>query len=192
MGPSASQGVGRGQGRQPDPAPLPPSRPPSLPRREKVIRGQEDCLYLNVFTPEGPHTKLPVMVWIHEGAFLVGGVSQLSPRPLVSRGVVLVTLHYRLGTLGMGDVHALLFRITLLFGESEIEKVGKMHHECRKSHTERSDGLCRRMISDTSCTKQLFMMVADSQSMTSQDIPSYVCIFRKILDKNIREGSYRD
>ncbi|XP_037804495.1 venom carboxylesterase-6-like isoform X1 [Penaeus monodon] len=67
---------------------------------KKVIRGQEDCLYLNVFTPEGPHTKLPVMVWIHEGAFLVGGVSQLSPRPLVSRGVVLVTLHYRLGTLG--------------------------------------------------------------------------------------------
>ncbi|XP_069974330.1 venom carboxylesterase-6 [Penaeus vannamei] len=67
---------------------------------KKVIRGQEDCLYLNVFTPKDSHTKLPVMVWIHEGAFVVGGASHLSPGPLVSRGVVLVTLHYRLGTLG--------------------------------------------------------------------------------------------
>ncbi|ROT63128.1 JHE-like carboxylesterase 1 [Penaeus vannamei] len=67
---------------------------------KKVIRGQEDCLYLNVFTPKDSHTKLPVMVWIHEGAFMVGGASHLSPGPLVSRGVVLVTLHYRLGTLG--------------------------------------------------------------------------------------------
>ncbi|XP_042887296.1 venom carboxylesterase-6-like [Penaeus japonicus] len=67
---------------------------------KKVIRGHEDCLYLNVFTPEGANTKLPVMVWLHEGAFMVGGASDLSPGPLVSKGVVFVSLHYRLGTLG--------------------------------------------------------------------------------------------
>jgi len=65
----------------------------------------EDCLYLNVFTPNrGPgrgHTKnLPVMVWIHGGGFTVGESDEYDPAKLVQKGTVVVTLNYRLGYLG--------------------------------------------------------------------------------------------
>ncbi|XP_037804893.1 putative inactive carboxylesterase 4 [Penaeus monodon] len=67
---------------------------------EAVVIGEEDCLYLNVFTPRPFPSNLPVMVWIHGGAFLVGGTGEYGPLPLLTRDVVLVTLQYRLGTLG--------------------------------------------------------------------------------------------
>lgn len=64
--------------------------------------GSEDCLYLNVYAPshsEGRH--LPVMVWIHGGAYVAGSGSTYDPTPLVSRGdVIVVTINYRLGLLG--------------------------------------------------------------------------------------------
>ena len=63
----------------------------------------EDCLYLNVWSPEiQPSRPLPVMVWIHGGGFTIGAGS-LSPyngKPLAARGVVVVTINYRLGHLG--------------------------------------------------------------------------------------------
>src|SRR5581483_7043281 len=66
----------------------------------------EDCLYLNVWTTNLPATgrtgaKLPVMVWIHGGGNY-DGASQVTPMgPLLARkGVVLVSLNYRLGLLG--------------------------------------------------------------------------------------------
>jgi para-nitrobenzyl esterase len=62
----------------------------------------EDCLTLNVHRPAGAVPGLPVMVWIHGGGFAFGAGSQAlynSPE-LVKRGVVLVTLNYRLGALG--------------------------------------------------------------------------------------------
>jgi para-nitrobenzyl esterase len=61
--------------------------------------GQEDCLYLNVFTPttSGPH---PVMVWIHGGAFLYGRGVGYTPVRLTAQGVVVVSINYRLGSLG--------------------------------------------------------------------------------------------
>jgi para-nitrobenzyl esterase len=66
--------------------------------------GQEDCLYLNVVTPQmKPEKPLPVMVWIHGGANFAGsalGYSEVTAEPLPSHGVVLVTLQYRLGYLG--------------------------------------------------------------------------------------------
>jgi para-nitrobenzyl esterase len=67
----------------------------------------EDCLYLNVFTPSnkakrkhhfGNHS--PVMVWFHPGAFQFGEGDDYDPRKLVDQGVVVVTLNYRLGALG--------------------------------------------------------------------------------------------
>lgn len=64
----------------------------------------EDCLYLNVYAPASakPMSKLPVMVWIHGGGFIAGAGSQ--PRytnsALVSKGVILVTINYRLGVFG--------------------------------------------------------------------------------------------
>ncbi|MEN5015560.1 carboxylesterase/lipase family protein [Erwinia sp. Eh17-17] len=63
----------------------------------------EDCLYLNVWTPDAePATPLPVMVWIHGGGFAVGsgGLTPYLGAPLARRGAVIVTLNYRLGHLG--------------------------------------------------------------------------------------------
>lgn len=67
----------------------------------------EDCLTLNVFTPldakkEKAHrTGLPVMVFIHGGAFISGGSTQYDSQKLSEAGhVVVVTLNYRLGSLG--------------------------------------------------------------------------------------------
>jgi para-nitrobenzyl esterase len=63
----------------------------------------EDCLYLNVWTPaKSPSDALPVMVWIHGGGF-VGGQTSL-PRydgtRLAEKGVVFVSIAYRLGAFG--------------------------------------------------------------------------------------------
>ena len=61
----------------------------------------EDCLFLNVWRPAGakPEAKLPVMFWIHGGAF-VGGSGNTSGDGLAKQGVILVTINYRLGRLG--------------------------------------------------------------------------------------------
>lgn len=67
-------------------------------------RGDEDCLSLNVWTPEpAPKTPLSVMVWIHGGSFEIGSGAepQYDGRLLSERGdVVVVTINYRLGPLG--------------------------------------------------------------------------------------------
>jgi len=63
----------------------------------------EDCLYLNIWTPGTEKARRPVMMWIHGGAFIVGSGSQEMFRgnTLVRRGdVVLVTINYRMGALG--------------------------------------------------------------------------------------------
>ena len=66
----------------------------------RLQNGQEDCLYLDVHAPltEGP---FPVMVWIHGGAFNTGGaVTYADASPLVSKGVIVVTIAYRMGAMG--------------------------------------------------------------------------------------------
>lgn len=67
--------------------------------RETV--GDEDCLYLNVYTMDIVK-KRPVMVWIHGGGFNVGSgdATFYGPDYIVRKDVVLVTLNYRLGVLG--------------------------------------------------------------------------------------------
>ena len=68
-----------------------------------VFRDQlsEDCLYLNVWAPAGA-AKLPVMVWIYGGGFQAGSASE--PRQdgstLATKGVVVVSMNYRLGVFG--------------------------------------------------------------------------------------------
>ncbi len=71
--------------------------PPKLRR----VKFSEDCLYLNIFT-ESPYrqAKRPVMVWIHGGSFLHGTGAHYDMRRLVRKGVVAVTINYRLGVLG--------------------------------------------------------------------------------------------
>jgi para-nitrobenzyl esterase len=64
----------------------------------------EDCLFLNVYAPEAAtaNSKLPVMFWIHGGGYSGGASSE--PRHngdfLPTKGVVLVTINYRLGVFG--------------------------------------------------------------------------------------------
>ncbi len=63
----------------------------------------EDCLYLNVWTPaRRASARLPVMVWVHGGGFFAGSGSQplYDGANLARRGVVVVTINYRLGRLG--------------------------------------------------------------------------------------------
>ncbi|XP_050727492.1 cholinesterase 2-like isoform X7 [Eriocheir sinensis] len=63
--------------------------------------GGEDCLYLNVFTPEVKEgSDLPVMVWIHGGGFHAGSATEYRPHVLLDHDVVLVAVQYRLGVLG--------------------------------------------------------------------------------------------
>lgn len=68
----------------------------------------EDCLYLNVFTPDkkkvkkgsGKGKNLPVMVWLHGGGLSLGESDDYDPTRLVEKGVIVVTVNYRLGLLG--------------------------------------------------------------------------------------------
>lgn len=63
----------------------------------------EDCLYLNVYAPDTPEKDLPVMVWIHGGAFYLGAGSEplYDGSALAAAGdVIVVTLNYRLGPFG--------------------------------------------------------------------------------------------
>ncbi|MEJ1276133.1 hypothetical protein NN561_007036 [Cricetulus griseus] len=72
----------------------------------------EDCLYLNIYTPDHAHegSNLPVMVWIHGGALVIGMASLYDGSMLAAmEDVVVVTIQYRLGILGFfstGDQHA--------------------------------------------------------------------------------------
>jgi para-nitrobenzyl esterase len=66
--------------------------------------GREDCLYLDVWTPNvAASASAPVMVWFHGGGN-VGGSAGFDPlydgRPLIAHGVVLVVVEYRLGVFG--------------------------------------------------------------------------------------------
>ena len=61
----------------------------------------EDCLYLNVWTPaKSPKEKLPVMVWIYGGGFAGGATSYYDGALLARKGVILVSVAYRVGKLG--------------------------------------------------------------------------------------------
>ncbi|MEQ1704279.1 MAG: carboxylesterase family protein, partial [Ilumatobacteraceae bacterium] len=68
----------------------------------------EDCLFLNVYAPADAtaSSKLPVLYWIHGGAYLngAGSIGWYDGGRLAARGQVVVTINYRLGALGfMGE-----------------------------------------------------------------------------------------
>uniref|UniRef100_A0A336M3D7 carboxylesterase n=1 Tax=Culicoides sonorensis TaxID=179676 RepID=A0A336M3D7_CULSO len=65
--------------------------------------GGDDCLGLNIFTPDlQPSKQLPVFVWIHGGAFVVGSssVEFYGPEFIVEKDVIMVSMNYRLGIFG--------------------------------------------------------------------------------------------
>jgi para-nitrobenzyl esterase len=83
---------------------------PQPPSQQSPASTNEDCLYLNVWRPKDNKPKHPVLVWIHGGGFTTGSAADYVPtsnnflwydgRPFAERGVVVVTLNYRLGVLG--------------------------------------------------------------------------------------------
>jgi para-nitrobenzyl esterase len=98
-------GGGRGGGRGAAPgaaapgaaAPAAAAAPPREPARA------EDCLYLNVWTSaNSPNDRRPVMLWIYGGGFTggSGGMAWYDGENLASKGPVIVTMNYRLGSLG--------------------------------------------------------------------------------------------
>jgi para-nitrobenzyl esterase len=77
------------------PAPMQGGNPPS--------GKSEDCLYLNVWTPAtSPKDKVPVLVWIYGGGFAFGATSEpvYTGEALAKKGVVLVSIAYRVGPFG--------------------------------------------------------------------------------------------
>jgi carboxylesterase type B len=83
----------------------------SCPHRNMILetfRGTEDCLFLNIYTPQIPNelirsTKLPVLVWIHGGAFQFGNGNAFlygADYFMETGEMILVTINYRLGALG--------------------------------------------------------------------------------------------
>ncbi|XP_046610896.1 venom carboxylesterase-6-like [Neodiprion virginianus] len=75
-------------------------------QRTEELMGDEDCLYLNVYTPQLPSsqnaTLLPVMVFVYGGAFQYGtnNPDHHSPKFLLNKDVVLVVPNHRFGILG--------------------------------------------------------------------------------------------
>ncbi|KAL3096936.1 hypothetical protein niasHS_002652 [Heterodera schachtii] len=72
----------------------------------------EDCLHLNIFTPSvksfssSVSNSLPVLVFFHGGNFQTGTANDWPGHVLASRGIVVVTANYRLGSFGfmsLGD-----------------------------------------------------------------------------------------
>ncbi|XP_047112137.1 juvenile hormone esterase-like [Schistocerca piceifrons] len=78
------------------------ARGPVCPQNNKLGPNErEDCLYLNVFTPElKPAELFPVMFWIHGGGWVSGTGAGYKAGYLIDNNVVLVTINYRLGPLG--------------------------------------------------------------------------------------------
>ena len=77
------------------PAPMQGGNPPS--------GKSEDCLYLNVWTPaKSAKEKLPVLVWIYGGGFSFGSTAEpvYNGENLAKKGVILVSIAYRVGQLG--------------------------------------------------------------------------------------------
>ncbi|MFH1684012.1 MAG: carboxylesterase family protein [Candidatus Margulisiibacteriota bacterium] len=78
---------------------------PACPQPHYLAVGptNEDCLYLNVWSPaKGPDKRLPVMVFIYGGAFTVGSAAEkdYNGANLAKNGVVMVTFNYRVGPFG--------------------------------------------------------------------------------------------
>lgn len=75
----------------------------SLQKGSRAGKTDEDCLFLNVWKPnESTKRKLPVMVWIHGGGLRTGAshLGIYDGTRFAERGVILVSINYRLGALG--------------------------------------------------------------------------------------------
>ncbi|MFD8565803.1 carboxylesterase/lipase family protein [Streptomyces sp. NPDC059639] len=118
--PYAAPPFGAGRFREPSPAAawsglrdctnFGPVAPQSaqLPGSPAWSPGDEDILTLNIWTPAAEGGSLPVLVWIHGGAYTFGSSAQpdFDGTALARAGLVVVTLNYRLGFEGFGHITA--------------------------------------------------------------------------------------
>lgn len=91
--------------------------PVQAPGAFRVKNNDLDCLYLNVFVPEGEAAPLPVMVWIYGGSYAQGGAGAKEPgsqnlvynlcRFARDARAVVVSFNYRLNLYGFLNLHAL-------------------------------------------------------------------------------------
>ncbi|CAH2238146.1 jg22074 [Pararge aegeria aegeria] len=66
-----------------------------------LFAGSEDCLFINIYTPNAnAGASLPVVVFIHGGAFMYGEAGVYNTKHMMDRDIVVVTFNYRLGPLG--------------------------------------------------------------------------------------------
>lgn len=68
-----------------------------------VLRGEEDCLKLDITVPGGVKkgAKKAVMMWIHGGGYLFGSKNNFVGAGLAAKGdVIVVAINYRIGPLG--------------------------------------------------------------------------------------------
>ncbi|MGD0660713.1 MAG: carboxylesterase/lipase family protein [Syntrophorhabdales bacterium] len=111
-------------------APQVPLPPGVLDVLNVAERQDEDCLYLNVWTPGLDNDRRPVLVWIHGGAFNMGSGSQpfYEGRLLASRGnAVIVTINYRLGMLGFLNLEtATRGRIPAIGNEGLLDQIAAL------------------------------------------------------------------
>ena len=77
-------------------------------QREEMGALDEDCLFLNVFTPAADGRRRPVMVWIHGGGYVEGSANEYNGIRLATQGdIVVVAINYRVGAFGFFDLSAL-------------------------------------------------------------------------------------
>jgi para-nitrobenzyl esterase len=83
------------------PSCIQPPVPPTSVYFDPPKASSEDCLSLNVWAPEDAE-KAPVIVWIHGGSLRIGGSAQpmYDSAVYAERGIVFVSINYRLGVLG--------------------------------------------------------------------------------------------
>jgi carboxylesterase type B len=77
-----------------------------IPRNiNERVEGTEDCLYINIYVPVRKTDEIiPVLFWIHGGCFQYGTGTDFGAKYLADKDVILVTINYRLGSLGNSDV----------------------------------------------------------------------------------------
>jgi len=80
------------------------------PAGSTTVQGNENCLRVNVWTPDPAPASAPVIVWMHTGAFMAASpnIADSNPRNLVElTGAIVVAANYRIGPLGFMGHQAL-------------------------------------------------------------------------------------
>ncbi|KAJ3209323.1 hypothetical protein HDU82_001025 [Entophlyctis luteolus] len=101
-----SSGGGGGSGGPPSGTSGGPSTNSTLGRRQSTTSStsmDEDCLFLNIYTPANATAELPVFLWIHGGGATGGSGNEYDGTTLINQSpnpIVVVTINYRLGVLG--------------------------------------------------------------------------------------------